>query len=233
MRVYATRQRFRWQPKKIAEIQPWGHSVVKAFRFLMMFLVVGLTVSASIKPAEANWQSTILKGPNAGYCANARPGAPISHYHAKDPSKCYENRRNGTVQRKTQQGAVKPKKPKSTSVAVGPVLPTAPANKVALSGERVRVGFSYHVNADCRSAGEIKSRMLEHPKNGVAEMVTEKGFPSYDKDNQKYYCNDTKTDVQAYYYKSQEGFKGKDRFVVEVFYPNGNYRERLFNIDIR
>jgi len=75
--------------------------------------------------------------------------------------------------------------------------------------------------------------MLEHPKNGVAEMVTEKGFTGYPKDDQRYYCNDTKTDVQAYYYKSREDFKGKDRFVVEVFYSNGNYRERLFNIDVR
>ena len=113
------------------------------------------------------------------------------------------------------------------------VLSTPPTNKVALSGERVRVGFNFHVNADCRSAGEIKSRVLEHPKNGVLEMVTEKGFPSYPKDNQKYKCNETQSDVQAYYYKSREDFKGEDRFVVEVFFPTGNYRKRLFNIDVR
>jgi hypothetical protein len=87
---------------------------------------------------------------------------------------------------------------------------------------------------DCSSSqGEIKSRVLEHPKNGVVETVTEKGFPSYPKNDQKYKCNETQSDVQAYYYKSREDFKGKDRFVVEVFFPNGTYRKRLFTIDVR
>ena len=117
--------------------------------------------------------------------------------------------------------------------AAAQVLSTPPTNKVALSGERVQVGFNFHVNADCRSAGEIKSRVLEHPKNGVLEMVAEKGFPSYPQNDQKYECNGTKSDVQAYYYKSREDFKGKDRFVVEVFFPHGSYRKRLFTIDVR
>ena len=69
--------------------------------------------------------------------------------------------------------------------AAAQVVQTPPTNKVALSGERVRVGFSYGVNPDCSSTGEIKSRVLEHPKNGVLEMVTEKGFPSYPKDSPK------------------------------------------------
>ena len=112
-------------------------------------------------------------------------------------------------------------------------ISTPPANRIALSGERVRIGFSYDLNPDCSSKGEVKSRMLEQPKNGVVEMVTEKGFPSYPQNNQKYECNEKKSDVRAYYYKSREDFKGKDRFVVEVFYSNGNYRERLFNIDVR
>jgi hypothetical protein len=198
---------------------------------LLSFLMVLLIWLMASPSAEANWNSTILLGPNAGYCVSARPGQPVGRIYAKDVSRCPENRRSGAVRQKTQQGTPV-KKPKSIGVSAG-VLPTAPVNKVALSGERVRVGFSFHVNADCRSAGEIKYRMLEHPKNGVAEMVTEKGFTGYPKDDQRYYCNDTKTDVQAYYYKSREDFKGKDRFVVEVFYSNGNYRERLFNIDVR
>ena len=89
------------------------------------------------------------------------------------------------------------------------------------------------MNPDCSSTGEIKSRVLEHPKNGVLEMVTEKGFPSYPKDSQKYKCNEKQSDVRAYYYKSREDFKGKDKLVIEVFYPSGSYRKRLFNIDVR
>jgi hypothetical protein len=112
-------------------------------------------------------------------------------------------------------------------------ISTPPTNKIALSGERVRIGFSYDLNPDCSSKGEVKSRMLEQPKNGVVETVTEKGFTLYAKDDQKSKCNDKQTDIQSYYYKSREDFKGKDKLVIKVFYPSGTYRKRLFNIDVR
>jgi hypothetical protein len=67
----------------------------------------------------------------------------------------------------------------------------------------------------------------------VVEMVTEMGFTSYAKHDPKYKCNEKQSDIEAYYYKSREDFKGKDRFVVEVFYPRGTYRKRIFDIDVR
>jgi hypothetical protein len=100
-------------------------------------------------------------------------------------------------------------------------ISTPPINRIVLSGERVRVGTAWDVNSDCSSTGHIKSRLLEKPKNGVVEMVAEMGFTSYANDNPKYKCNEKQSDIQAYYYKSQEDFKGKDRFAVEVFYPRG------------
>ncbi len=112
-------------------------------------------------------------------------------------------------------------------------ISTPPANRIALSGERVRIGFSFDLNPDCSSKGEVKSRLLEQPKNGVVEMVTEKGFTLYAKDDQKFQCNEKQSDIQSYYYKSREDFKGKDKLVIEVFYPSGSYRKRLFNIDVR
>jgi len=112
-------------------------------------------------------------------------------------------------------------------------LSTEPANRIALSGERVRIGFSYDVNPDCSSRGQIKSRLLEQPKNGVVEMVSEMGFTNYAKDDPKYKCNEKQSDIQVYYYKSREDFKGKDRFAVEVFYPRRSYRKMIFNIDVR
>jgi hypothetical protein len=112
-------------------------------------------------------------------------------------------------------------------------IPTEPANRIVLSGERVRVGFAYDVNHDCSSRGQIKSRLLEQPKNGVVEMVEEKGYTRYPKDDQRYRCNENQSDTEAIYYKSREDFKGKDRFVVEVFYPGGIYRKRIFNVDVR
>ena len=67
----------------------------------------------------------------------------------------------------------------------------------------------------------------------MVEMITEKGFTLYSKDDQKYKCNEQQSDLQVYYYKSRDDFKGKDRLVIEVFYPSGGYRKRLFNIDVR
>jgi hypothetical protein len=101
-------------------------------------------------------------------------------------------------------------------------LSTPPTHRIVLSGERVLVGFTYDLDPDCSSTGHIKSRLLEQPKNGGVEMVTEKGFTTYAKDDQKYKCNEKQSDIQSYYYKSREDYKGKDRFVVEVFYPPWN-----------
>jgi hypothetical protein len=112
-------------------------------------------------------------------------------------------------------------------------LTTPPLNKIVLSGERVRLGFAFDLNPDCSSRGEIKTRLLVQPKNGVGETATEKGFTAYAKDDQRYKCNETQSDVHAYYYKSREDFKGKDSLVVEIFYPDGSYRKRIVNIDVR
>jgi hypothetical protein len=112
-------------------------------------------------------------------------------------------------------------------------ISTPPANRIVLSGERVRIGFSYDLNPNCSSRGEVKSRLLEKPKNGEVETATERGFSLYDKDDQRYKCNEKETDILSYYYKPRHDFKGKDRLVIEVFFPSGAYRKRLFNIDVR
>ena len=112
-------------------------------------------------------------------------------------------------------------------------ITTPPTNRIALSGERVRIGIAWDVNADCSSTGQIKSRLLEQPKNGVVELVTEQGYTRYAKDDQKYKCNEKQSDIQAYYYQSREDFKGKDKLVIEAFYPRGSYRKMIFNIDVR
>ena len=98
-------------------------------------------------------------------------------------------------------------------------ITTPPTNRIALSGERVRIGIAWDVNPDCSSIGQIKSRLLEQPKNGVVEMVTEQGFTRYAKDDPNYKCNEKQSDLQAYYYQSREDFKGKDKLVIEAFYP--------------
>jgi len=56
----------------------------RAFRLLMIFLVVGMMASASVRSAQASWRSSVLMGPNQGYCQSGRQRADIK--------KCSENR---------------------------------------------------------------------------------------------------------------------------------------------
>jgi hypothetical protein len=120
-----------------------------------------------------------------------------------------------------------------SSAAPAQELPTPPINKTVLSGEKTRVWMAYDLNPDCSPRGEIRLRLIEPPKHGDVEMVTEKGFTTYPKDRQMYSCNEKQSDVHAYYYHSRDGFTGKDRFVGEVFYSNGAYRKAVINVDVR
>ncbi len=112
-------------------------------------------------------------------------------------------------------------------------LPTPPTSATVPSGERTRVGKAFDLNPDCSSGGKITARLIEKPADGLAEIVNERGFTEYEKDAQAYKCNEKESDITKFYYTSNGGFKGKDGFTVEVFYPNGNYRKRVFNIDVR
>lgn len=112
-------------------------------------------------------------------------------------------------------------------------LPTPPVFATVLSGDRTNVGKAYDLNPDCNPTGTITARLIEKPKNGLAEIVNERGFTNFPKETQVYKCNEKESDIINFYYTSNEGFKGKDRLTIETFFPNGNYRKRVFNIDVR
>jgi hypothetical protein len=112
-------------------------------------------------------------------------------------------------------------------------LPTPTVFPIVVSGERTRVGITFHLNPDCTSAGKITVRLLEAPKNGTVEILTERTYADYEKTDPKFKCNEQLSEMPAFYYTSREGFKGRDRFSIEIFYPNANYRKRVFNVDVR
>jgi hypothetical protein len=112
-------------------------------------------------------------------------------------------------------------------------IPTKPAFLVVASGMRVNTTIAYALNPDCTSLGQIVVRIIEKPKHGEAEILHEEGFTAYGKEDQKYKCNEKRSEVINLYYKADEQFKGKDRLVAEYFYPNGAHRKRIFNIDVR
>jgi hypothetical protein len=110
---------------------------------------------------------------------------------------------------------------------------TAPAFKTVLAGKRTMLGRFYDLNADCSSAGSVSLRFLQEPRSGVAEIVSEQGFTGYPKDDLRYKCNERPSDLTKVYYRSNDDFKGKDQFIVEAFYPNGDYRKLMVNVDVR
>jgi hypothetical protein len=112
-------------------------------------------------------------------------------------------------------------------------LSTRPVFAIVVSGERTKVSKTFHLNPDCSPAGKIIARFAEHPKNGTAEIVNEKGFTDYDKESQERKCNERESEIIGFYYTSREGFIGKDKFIIEIFYPNGNYRKRVINVEVR
>ncbi|MGE5306224.1 MAG: hypothetical protein ACM3TN_23190 [Alphaproteobacteria bacterium] len=110
---------------------------------------------------------------------------------------------------------------------------TPPSFKNVVSGKRTMLGRFYDLNPDCSSAGKVILRFMQKPRNGVAEIISEQGFTGYPKDDPRYKCNETSREVEKIFYQSNDEFKGKDQFIVEVFYPNGNYRKLRVNIDVR
>jgi hypothetical protein len=110
---------------------------------------------------------------------------------------------------------------------------TPPAFKTVVSGTRTMLGRFYDLNGDCSSAGKVILRFMQKPRDGVAEIVSEQGFSGYPKDDQRNKCNEKPIDVEKVFYKSNDDFKGKDQFIVEAFYPNGDYRKVTVNIDVR
>jgi hypothetical protein len=121
----------------------------------------------------------------------------------------------------------------ATGMAESRELPTPPVSAIVASGERTRVGITFQVNPDCSSGGKIITRLFQPPKNGKVEMLTERGFTDYAKDLQTHKCNERESEITAFYYTPQNDFKGSDQFTVEIFFPNGNYRKRVFNVGVR
>ncbi len=115
----------------------------------------------------------------------------------------------------------------------GQELPTQPTFLTVASGVRLRYLLGFSLNADCTSTGEIVARIIQQPKNGMIEVAREQGYTQYGKEDQRYKCNEKRSEVVHLYYEPSERFKGKDSFVVEVFFPNGQYRKRVFNVTVR
>jgi hypothetical protein len=96
-------------------------------------------------------------------------------------------------------------------------LPVQTLRPVVLSDMRSRVARFDQVEPDCSAVAPLVV-VKKPPTKGRIEIEEDMGFTNYAKETRQYKCNDQRTLGVAIFYTSDPGFKGTDRFEVEVFY---------------
>jgi hypothetical protein len=105
--------------------------------------------------------------------------------------------------------------------------------RIIASGTKQRVGFFYALTPDCSADGDVIIRVTKQPEHGTAEIAPATLFPSFEKENIRYKCNQHKVRGQQINYKSAEKYVGSDELELLVLYPGGFAREVLLNISVR
>lgn len=105
-----------------------------------------------------------------------------------------------------------------TTAAQAKELRPATMTPVVLSGMRSRIARFDQVQPDCTAVELPVVLVTKKPANGQIEVEEEMGFSLYPNSVPQYKCNDQRTLGAAVFYTSSSGFKGTDRFEIEVFY---------------
>jgi hypothetical protein len=112
-------------------------------------------------------------------------------------------------------------------------LPKMNWARVVASGTNQRIGFFYAVNPDCSANGDINIRVTKQPEHGTVETAAATDFPSFERENIRYRCNQQKVPGQQVNYKSAEKYIGSDALELLVVFPGGFGQEVHLNIDVR
>jgi len=100
-------------------------------------------------------------------------------------------------------------------------FPAIPIHATVPTSVKRQLGFFTSLNPDCSTAGDIESRLIELPANGVVELEDGYGYPNYAITNRRYECNKGMVMGVRVYYTSKDGYLGKDSFVTQFFTPTG------------
>jgi hypothetical protein len=106
-------------------------------------------------------------------------------------------------------------------------------NRTIASGTKQRIGFFYAIQPDCSAQGDVTIRVTKQPEHGTTEIAAATLFPSFEKENIRYKCNQHKVRGQQVNYKSAEKYSGSDTLELLVLYPGGFAREVQFDISVR
>ena len=75
--------------------------------------------------------------------------------------------------------------------------------------------------------------MTKQPDHGAIETAAATDFPSFERENIRYRCNQQKVRGQQVNYKSTEKYTGSDTLELLVLFPGGFGEEVHINIDVR
>jgi hypothetical protein len=92
---------------------------------------------------------------------------------------------------------------------------------IVVSGKDRQVGFFYALNSDCSTRGEGDLRLIRKPEHGTVEFKSGRDAPHFPEGTPVTHCNGQMVPGQAVWYKSAEGYLGKDYFDVEFIGPRG------------
>jgi len=112
-------------------------------------------------------------------------------------------------------------------------LPKVNWARIVASGTNQRIGFFYAVNPDCSANGDVNIRVTKQPDHGAVETAAATDFPSFERENIRYRCNQQKVRGQQVNYKSTEKYTGSDTLELLVLFPGGFNEEVHINIDVR
>jgi hypothetical protein len=106
-------------------------------------------------------------------------------------------------------------------------------NRDAFSGSEIRIAAMQVVNADCTSGPTPLLRIATAPQNG--EQRQEEVTVPVDRkaSDPRASCNGKPVTAVGVFYKSKDGFTGKDNVVIEVDFKNGNVRRFNYKITVR
>ncbi|MBY5443743.1 hypothetical protein HFO93_09655 [Rhizobium leguminosarum] len=103
-------------------------------------------------------------------------------------------------------------------------------SKTVLTGEKTKLGQTWHVNKDCSFVDYLSTHVIEQPKHGRFQLVREPVFP-YEK-GELAKCRTVKVQGEVGYYISEPGYIGSDKVVVRSPSGNGRVDETIINVNV-
>jgi hypothetical protein len=103
-------------------------------------------------------------------------------------------------------------------------------SKTVASGRALRLAHFASVNPDCTSRGTTVVRVTDMPSHGTLQIKEAKAFSTFRKQQQ---CDDRRVDGVTVQYWPERGYLGADRVGLDVIFPTGNERTRVYDITVK